>query len=121
MMLRFFTHFAASCDGGGILSLPTWYKYLDGNVDAKSGLCTPVMTKLTDVYLIIAAIIEIILRISALAAVAFIIYGGFQFITSRGEPDKAAKARGTVQNALIGLVISISSAAIVTYFAGVIK
>lgn len=47
----------------------------------------------------------------ALVAVAWIsgfatLYGGFLFITSRGNPDGAARARMTLLNAIIGLIIS---------------
>ena len=47
-----------------------------------------------------------------------VIYGGIEFIMSQGEPDKANKARGTVINALIGLVIAVAAATLVTFIAG---
>ncbi len=109
------TYFA--CAGGGsFFGLPTWYHYLPCNGDGN-----PSLTHLTDVWLIVAAIIEILLRIAALAAVGYVIYGGVEYTISRGEPDKTAKARGTIINAVIGLVIAITAPAIVSVLASKFK
>jgi Type IV secretion system pilin len=105
------------CTHGDFLFFPTWYKYLNGVNDA-NGLCTPQISGINDIWLIVAAIVEILLRIAALAAVGFVIYGGFGYLTSQGEPDKTAKARSTIINAMVGLVIAISAAAIVNFIAG---
>ena len=43
--------------------------------------------------------------LGALAAVAFVIFGGFTFLTAGGDADKYKKAQGTIVNALVGLVI----------------
>jgi hypothetical protein len=72
---------------------------------------------LTDIWLIVAAIIEIALRIAAIVAVIFIIYGGFSYTTSQGDPEGTAKARGTIVNALIGLAVAVMAAAIVSFIA----
>lgn len=113
-------YFAFSCQGGGFLGFPTWYKYLEGTTDS-SGLCSPKVSALSDVWLIAAAVIEILLRIAVLAAIAGIIYGGFNYMTSQGEPDKTAKARGTLINAAGGMIVAILATAIVAFIAGSIK
>jgi hypothetical protein len=116
------TRFAEACNpgaGGNILSFPTWYKYLGGEV--RAGKCTPVLNLTQNpqnVSKIVLALIEIALRIGGLVAVGFVIYGGFQFILSQGEPDKAASARRTIINALIGLIIAIMATVIVSFIAG---
>jgi hypothetical protein len=71
-----------------------------------------------DVWLIVAAIIEILLRAASIVAVVVVIYGGVEYIISRGEPDKTNKARWTILNAAIGLAISILAAVIVNFIAG---
>lgn len=115
------SRFAAACqpgDGGGFLGMPTWYKYLDG--EEVSGKCTVVFdpTATADIGKILLAAVEIILRIGGLVAIAFIIYGGFRYILSQGEPDKAKTARQTIINALIGLIITILATAIVNLVTG---
>jgi hypothetical protein len=114
---------AATCDpslnAGSFLGLPPWYKYL-GGVMTNYG-CVPQVQQLSDVWLIGAAIIEILLRIAALGAVIFVIVGGVQFMTSHGDPGATKKARETVINALIGLVIAVAATAVVTFIAGRFK
>jgi hypothetical protein len=105
-----------SCTNNAFFGFPTWYSYLPGQV--VNGSCSPEITKLTDIWLIAAAVIEILLRIAAIVAVVFVIYGAAQYMTSQGEPETTAKARVTITSALIGLAIAISSAAVVAYIAG---
>lgn len=45
----------------------------------------------------------------------FLIYGGFLYIFSGGDEERAEKARGTIFNALIGLVIIILSYVVVSF------
>jgi hypothetical protein len=124
-MIDFIYRFAASCSGGGFLGFPTWYKYLDGTTETVreggtdiGSVCTPKITSISDTWLIVAAVVEILLRIAAIAAVVLIVMGGIQFISSQGEPEKAAKARSTVINALVGLVIAVAATGLVSFVAG---
>lgn len=50
-------------------------------------------------------VIEYALYFSAIIAVLFIIYGGYQYIFSAGADDVAKAGRKTLINALVGLVI----------------
>jgi ABC-type Fe3+ transport system permease subunit len=115
-MITAISTFAAACaSNGSFLGFPTWYEYLNGNT--VNGVCSPQISGLTDIWLIVAAAIEILLRVAALAAVGFVIFGGVQFLTSQGEPDATNKARQTIINALIGLVIAVLAAVIVNFIA----
>ncbi len=58
-------------------------------------------------------IIEYALYFSAIVAVFYIIYGGYQYIFSGGSDDKAKAGRKTLVNALIGLVMIILAFVIV--------
>jgi hypothetical protein len=110
--------FATSCSGSSLFGIfPTWYEYLPSTNDA-NGHCVPSIGSITDIWLIVAAIIEILLRLAALAAVAIIIYGGIMYSTSQGSPEETSKAKSTIVNALIGLTLSISAAVIVAFIAG---
>lgn len=129
---------AAGCDGSdSFLLFPTWYKYLDigpegGDDCAVRGPTTTVTVNETQNGQSVAvqkeifdwgaaaprvglAIVEILLRIGTLVAVGYVIYGGFRYITSQGEPDGARSARQTIVNALIGLVISLLATGIVAF------
>lgn len=62
----------------------------------------------------IGVIIRMVLSIAGLVAVALIIWGGFRYITARGDDKVVGEAKKTITNALIGLVIIILSYVIVT-------
>jgi hypothetical protein len=121
-MTYLFHYFAAGCalPKPNFLGFPTWYHYLQGTVDG-NGNCIPDLSKLNNIWLILAAVIEILLRIAALVAVAMVIYGGIRYTASQGNPDDTNKARGTIISALIGLIIAVMAAAIVNFIAGSIK
>jgi hypothetical protein len=102
-------------NAGGFLGFPTWYKYLNPRVDGTE--CKIDFNIPQDVGKVAVALFEIVLRVAGLVAIGFVIYGGFQYIISQGEPDKIKGARTTIMNALIGLVIAISATAITNVIA----
>lgn len=112
------TAFAACNDT--MLTFPAWFKGLtDGNCNIKSpkdagGLSTFIWT-------IILNIVEIMLQLIGYLAAGFIIRGGFKYMTSIGDPGEMAKAKKIIMDAVIGLIISILSVAIVNLIAGAIK
>lgn len=110
---------AAACvrgSGSGasfFLGFPTWYKYLDGGWNGTECVVNFDFTQPRDFSRVALAIFEIVLRIGGIAAVVFIVVGGFQYLTSTGEPDKVAGARTTIMNAIIGMFLTIMASAIV--------
>ncbi|MCA9337640.1 hypothetical protein KC951_02950 [Candidatus Saccharibacteria bacterium] len=123
-MIEILTRFAAACQprGSGLFGLPTWYKYLPGQEGTEpiSGniVCTPIMEGINDIWLVVAAIVEILLRVAMLAAIFFVIAGGVMYMSSQGAPDKTEKAKNTIINALIGLFIAIAATTLVSFIAG---
>lgn len=117
------THFAAASSAcqpkGSFFGLPTWYKYLEGfKPEDEPTQCIIRLRALSDVWLILSAVIEILLRVAALGAIVMIVYAGISFITSEGQPDKVKKAINMAVSASIGLAISIGAAATVSFIAG---
>ncbi len=49
--------------------------------------------------------IQTFLIIAAIAAMFFMLWGAFDWVTSSGDPDAIAKARQKITNAVIGLVL----------------
>lgn len=142
-MKRFFKHwtlailFAASVGGAAtavmvpqtasaacndrLLTFPAWFRGLtDGNCDikvpegSKGGLST-------FVWKIVLNIVEIILQAVGYLSVIYIIWGGYKFMYAAGAPDAVVKARKQIMNAVIGLVLSIFSVAIVNVIAGALN
>lgn len=113
--------FAANCTTE-FFGLPAWYKYLKINDQCEvifysgpNGTSANAPEFFGTFVLIALAIVDLLLRVGGLVAVAFVIYGGIQYVTSQGEPDKTAKARGTIINALIGMAICVIAVALVSF------
>ena len=60
-------------------------------------------------------IINVVIGVIGFVAVAFIIFGGFQYTTSAGDPGKVKKAKDTILYGIIGLVVSMLAYAIVNF------
>ncbi len=97
------------------LTFPTWY---DGLVNADCDIKQPGKNGAPElqgyILRIVLNILEIMLQLVAYATVGYIIYGGFKYLTSPSDSSKIAGGRKTIQNAIIGLVISFMSIAIVS-------
>ncbi len=63
-------------------------------------------------------IATMILTAAAYVSLAFVIYGGFKYITSGDNSSGTQAARKTITNAIIGLVISIMAVAIINFITG---
>jgi hypothetical protein len=124
MVTTLLTSFAATCNDSSFFGLPKWYKYLKtiepdlGKGFGGGKTCVAQINNINDIWLILLAVIEMLLRVGALVAFVFIIIGGVHYISSQGEPEKLKKALGTVINAAIGLAICLSAVVIINFLAG---
>lgn len=106
-----------------IFAIPTWYKGLQG---ANCEITTPARDKdgkalRAFIAKIVLNVIQALLVIVAYVTVFFIMKGGFNYMTSTGSPDGMQKAKKTITNAVIGLVIASLAASIVNAIGGAIK
>ncbi len=100
--------------------LPVWYKYLKMETVSKEGLSVckvdiDFVQNPSDVWAILLGIIDILLRVGGIAAVIYVMYGGFLYMTSQGEPDRTKQAKETIIGSIIGLVIVLLAAQIVSF------
>jgi len=113
---------SAACNHD-FFGLKPWYAYLQLKPAPD---CSPIINLAGDpnnpdpnrfnaIWLIGLAVFEDILRIAGIVAVAFIIFGGYRYISSQGEPDNTKAALATIINAVIGLAITIIGAAVVSF------
>lgn len=68
-----------------------------------------------DIRVIIAKIIRIIIGFLGIIAVGLVMYAGWLWMTSGGNEEKIEQAKRILTNAVIGLIIIISSFAIVSF------
>lgn len=98
------------CVGGSVLTFPCWYKGLTLNAQN-----VPQVTKLTDIWKIVLNVVEMFIQLIGYFAVGYVLWGGFKYIKSQGNPQNIASAKSTIMNAAIGLGIALSSVAIVNF------
>lgn len=109
----------ATCGPAAFTLLPPWYKGLDKGCG--QGIKSPKeYGKGLNGYIFKIAlnIIEAMLYVTGYVSLGFIIWGGFKFMLYGDNSGGVASARKTIQNAVIGLVISIFSVAIVNVVSG---
>jgi len=60
--------------------------------------------------------LSIILAIAGVAEVLFLIKAGYQYMMSAGKPDSLMSAKKTIRNAVVGLIMVIGAAVLVSIF-----
>ena len=60
-------------------------------------------------------IINVVLGVLGVVAVAVVIYGGFLFLTAQGDPGKIKKGKDSITWGIIGLVIALLSWSIINF------
>lgn len=105
-------HADAACEGR-VLGIPPWYRGLTGpspdcnivSPDDAGGLSA-------FIWKIVLNVIEMAIVATAYVATFFILYGGFLYMTGGALPAQLEKARKTILNAVIGLVICLAAIAL---------
>ncbi len=118
MLHSLISNFAVTngCTPPSFFGLKPWYQYLE--TDAKCNVINFQVldpANASDFLLIALVLVDDLLRIAGFVAIVFIIWGGVQYLTSQGSPEVTGKAQGTVQNALIGLIICLVAIALVSF------
>lgn len=65
-------------------------------------------------------IVNFVLVLVGILALALLVYGGFRYIASRGEDDEVQAAKSIITNAVIGIVVIGIAAAIVNFVIGAV-
>lgn len=82
------------------------------------GGCQVEVNSIYDIRNLIGNGIEIALTIAAFVAIGFIIYGGIRYTISAGDASNIKKAKETIVNAVVGLIIAMLAFGIVRYITG---
>ncbi len=80
-----------------------------------AGINNPIGDNNMDAEDLIVRLLTGFLGILSLFALVMVIYGGFQYIYSAGNPEQVKKAKDTIVWALIGMAIAFLSLAIVNF------
>lgn len=112
--------YADHCGTRSALGIHSWDVYLESRKQHEND-CAITGFQLSDIWLIVLALIDIAIRIAAYVAAGYIIWGGVKLLMSQGNPDNIQKGKSIITNAIIGLVLSLTATTLVTFVAGAFK
>lgn len=67
------------------------------------------------IYSFVGTIIKTIIGLTGIIMIIYMIYGGYLWMTAKGETDRVEKAKHTMQAAIIGIIIVFASYSITAY------
>lgn len=123
------------CGSSTVFFIPAWYKGLQDSscafspaytdsvsnkpcVKGSTADCKPNISKTA--LLVGLNVLQAALVVVGYITIIFLIKGGFEYMLSTGDPGRITSAKGTIRNAVIGLVIAILAASIVNAIGGMI-
>lgn len=126
---------ADDCPGKTFI-FPRWYENLCKTSSGETTIMSPAemggkngQTKTADdtaanfskwIGVIAMNIVVMIMTVVGYVSLGFIIWGGFKYMISGDSSSGTVAARKTIQNAIIGLVLSIMSVSIINFIAGAV-
>ena len=93
------------------MGLTPWYKAGDGSCILNEGHWHEDKISVS-VWTIVLNIVGDVVGVLGYLAIGLVIWGGYQYMLSQGDPGKAAKGKMTITHAMIGLVITILASTI---------
>ena len=79
------------------------------------GTPVPVGTARGDLATVILNLVNYVLAIVGVIALAYLVYGGFRYITSAGNEETIGEAKLIIFNAILGIVVIGVAAALVNF------
>lgn len=113
--LSFATDVVAQVDPVDVDTSPSTNVFGTDEIDNNANEEDNIKLANTDIRIIIMRIIRAVLGLLGIIAVSLIVYAGFLIMTSGGDQEKVGRGRKVMINAVIGLIIILSSVAIVQF------
>lgn len=108
-----------SCGTQNFLGMKPWYAGLCDGDDSSSNIVTPSekeqggISIATFVWTIVLNVLFDLMVAIGYIAVGFVVYGGYLYIMSQGDPTKAQKGKRTLMTAITGVVIAMGASVLV--------
>lgn len=84
-------------------------------LDSMAGAAGYKIDSATDIYDTVSFVIQIVLSLLGVIFLVLLIYGGFLWMTARGNEQQVEKAKEVMYSAIIGLMIVLGAYAISTF------
>jgi hypothetical protein len=109
MIVSQLLYIAGTCPGQNT-GLPNLY----------NNLCNPAtgevqLSSLSDIYILIGNIIQIVLAIAGALALIFILVSALYYVISTGDPGRIKRAKDILSQAITGLIIVLVSYAVIVF------
>ncbi len=78
---------------------------------------TDMFSSLTDIWIVVANVIRILVALGGALAVIFIIVGGLFYVVSSGDPGRIKRAKDILKESIIGLIITLIAYSAITFIA----
>jgi len=109
-----------NCGASNFLGMKPWYEGLCDGDSSSSNIVTPsedgangTMTISAFVWTIVLNVLFDLMVVIGYIAVGFVIYGGYLYIMSQGDPTKAQKGKRTLMTAITGVIIAMGASVLV--------
>jgi len=111
---------AAKCGDERFLTFPAWYR---GIVKPNGESCDITAPDGKDgvsklIWTVALNVVEIIIQLVAYISVGYILWGGYTYIRTISNSSNIARGREMIQNAVIGLIISLLAVILVSFVVG---
>lgn len=108
------------CSGRHFMGLRAWYDNVAAVCEGRQPKDAEEIRSI--VWLIVLNLVTLALQVVGYVCVGFVVWGGYQYMLSRGESSRVMSGKKTITNALIGLALcmtaSLISGAIVDVVSG---
>lgn len=78
---------------------------IDGTPIVEGPLNRPGQPQFTNLASVVTEALKYVFPIAGIILLAYLVWGGFDYLTSMGDAKKAEAARGKITNAIIGFII----------------
>lgn len=95
----------------------TWLRIPTAYADFTPGAAADVKLP-GDLPKLILGVINTAIVLAGVMTLGYLVYGGFRYLTSRGDEDDTRTAKNTITYAIVGLVVIAIAAAIVNFVFG---
>jgi hypothetical protein len=78
-------------------------------------MCNGTSYELIDILILIGNLVQILFGLAGVIAVVYMIIGGYTYLTSFGNPEKAELAKLKITWAVVGFIISVLAFIVIRY------
>lgn len=100
---------------GLLFSCQAMAQGIGGAKDNLDAVASKTGTQTESLSSLIGSIINVVLSLVGIIFLAFMVYAGMLWMTSRGEEEQVGKAQKIIYTSIIGLVITVSAYAITVF------